>query len=206
MKYLSLFSGIEAASVAWEPLGWEPVAFSEIEPFPCEVLKYHWPWVTNLGDVTKITEKTIKALGQFDLIIFGSPCQDLSVAGNREGSMEKGVDCSSPPPTLSNGQSNTAAVDSPSGKTYPEPLRLTMDKTFLKFCSDLLVHGTTYQKPAGKMPVLQSASKGLSSGACLTLNTSESPNVVAESSLWQILETGQVEDRYYLSPRACQGS
>lgn len=54
LRYISLFSGIEAASVAWEPLGWEPVAFSEIEPFPCAVLAERFPDVPNLGDVNEI--------------------------------------------------------------------------------------------------------------------------------------------------------
>ena len=85
MRYLSLFSGIEAATQAWKPLGWECVGVSEIEPFPCAVLEHHYPDVPNLGDVTKITEEQIKELGQIDLIVFGSPCQNLSVAGNRKG-------------------------------------------------------------------------------------------------------------------------
>lgn len=84
MRYLSLFSGIEAASVAWSGFGM-PVAFSEIEPFPCEVLATHYPEVSNLGDVSRITEEQIKNLGQIDLVVFGSPCQDLSVAGARRG-------------------------------------------------------------------------------------------------------------------------
>jgi len=85
VKYLSLFSGIEAATQAWHPLGWEPVAFSEIENFPNAVLEHHYPDVPNLGDVTKITENKITKLGQIDLVVFGSPCQDLSVAGKRKG-------------------------------------------------------------------------------------------------------------------------
>lgn len=85
MRYLSLFSGIEACTVAWKPLGWECVAVAEIEPFPCAVLAHHYPNVPNLGDVTKITEEDIKNLGQIDLVVFGSPCQNLSVAGNRKG-------------------------------------------------------------------------------------------------------------------------
>lgn len=85
MKYLSLFSGVEAVSVAWKRLGWECVAVSEIEPFPCEVLAHHYPHVPNLGDVTKVTEQQIKALGHIDIVVFGSPCQDLSVAGKRAG-------------------------------------------------------------------------------------------------------------------------
>lgn len=85
MRYLSLFSGIEAATQAWQPLGWECVGVSEIESFPCAVLAHHYPDMPNLGDVTKITEQQIKDLGQIDLVVFGSPCQNLSVAGNRKG-------------------------------------------------------------------------------------------------------------------------
>jgi DNA (cytosine-5)-methyltransferase 1 len=85
LRYLSLFSGIEAASVAFEPLGWEPVAFAEIEPFPCALLKHYWPTIPNLGDVTKITKAQIESLGKIDLVIFGFPCQDVSVAGKRGG-------------------------------------------------------------------------------------------------------------------------
>lgn len=54
MKYISLFSGIEAATVAWQTLGWEPVAYAEIEPFPKAVLKHHYPNVPDLGDMTKV--------------------------------------------------------------------------------------------------------------------------------------------------------
>ena len=85
MKFLSLFSGIEAASVAWESLGWECVAVSEIDPFPCAVLADRFPNIPNLGDITAIDEEDVKKLGRIDLVVFGSPCQDLSVAGKREG-------------------------------------------------------------------------------------------------------------------------
>ena len=90
LRYLSLFSGIEAATVAWKPLGWEAVAFAQYEPgdniqFPSKVLQYHYPDVPNLGDVTKITEEQIKALGHIDLVVGGSPCTDLSIAGLRKG-------------------------------------------------------------------------------------------------------------------------
>jgi DNA (cytosine-5)-methyltransferase 1 len=83
LSYISTFSGIEAASVAWEPLGWEPVAFSEIEPFPCAVLKNHYPDVPNLGDITKIDWSPY--VGAADILVGGSPCQSFSIAGNRAG-------------------------------------------------------------------------------------------------------------------------
>ena len=82
MKFLSVCSGIEAASVAWNPLGWEAEAFSEIEPFPCQVLKHHYPNVPNLGDMTKFKEWN---LGPIDLFCGGTPCQSFSVAGLRKG-------------------------------------------------------------------------------------------------------------------------
>ena len=85
MRFLSLFSGIEACSVAWEPLGWKAVAFAEIEEFPKAVLRHHWPDVPDLGDVTKITAEDLEKLGPFELLVGGSPCQDLSVAGKRAG-------------------------------------------------------------------------------------------------------------------------
>lgn len=83
-RYVSIFSSVEAASLAWEPLGWEPVAFSEIEPFPCAVLAERWPDVPNLGDITKIDWKE-EIDGAIDLVVGGSPCQSFSVAGKREG-------------------------------------------------------------------------------------------------------------------------
>lgn len=82
MKYLSVCSGIEAATVAWHPLGWTPAAFSEIEPFPCSVLAHHYPTVPNLGDMTKFKEWNHYDI---DVLVGGTPCQSFSVAGLRKG-------------------------------------------------------------------------------------------------------------------------
>lgn len=83
MRYISCFSGIEAASVAVKKasLSWEPVAFSEIEPFASAVLAHHYPQVPNLGDITKINWE--KYAGTIGLVCGGSPCQAFSVAGLR---------------------------------------------------------------------------------------------------------------------------
>lgn len=83
MKYASVCSGVEAASLAWIPLGWEAVWFSEIEPFPCAVLKDRFPEVSNLGDMTKIEGE--KYHGTVDLLVGGTPCQGFSVAGKQGG-------------------------------------------------------------------------------------------------------------------------
>ena len=82
MKFLSVCSGIEAASSAWRPLGWEAVAFSEIEPFPCSVLAHHYPDTPNWGDMTKYKEWPDVSI---DLLCGGTPCQSFSVAGLRKG-------------------------------------------------------------------------------------------------------------------------
>lgn len=81
--YVSTFSGIEAATVAWAPLGWVPVCFSEIDPFPSAVLEERFPSVPNLGDITKVDWSDIS--GFVDVVVGGSPCQSFSVAGRREG-------------------------------------------------------------------------------------------------------------------------
>jgi len=85
VRYLSLFSGFEGATLAWKPLGWECAAVAEIDPAACSVLAHHYPDVPNLGDITKVTEQQIKDLGHIDIVIFGSPCQDVSIAGKRAG-------------------------------------------------------------------------------------------------------------------------
>lgn len=82
MRYLSVCSGIEAASVAWHPLGWQPVAFSEIEPFPSAVLAHHYPSVPNWGDMTRYQEWPD---ADVDVLVGGTPCQSFSVAGLRKG-------------------------------------------------------------------------------------------------------------------------
>ena len=85
MKYGSVCSGIEAASVAWHDLGWQPQWFSEIEQFPSEVLKHRFPDVPNLGDMTQLTQNPTFNEKPIDLLVGGTPCQSFSVAGLRQG-------------------------------------------------------------------------------------------------------------------------
>ncbi|KNA29539.1 hypothetical protein ACO03_11605 [Pantoea ananatis] len=95
MKYGSVCSGIEAASVAWEPLGLEPAWFSQFDPehnykkgtdFPSAVLAHHWPHVSNLGDMTKLAIMVRSGdVEAPDILVGGTPCQAFSVAGARKG-------------------------------------------------------------------------------------------------------------------------
>lgn len=90
MRYGSVCSGIEAASIAWEPLGWQPAWFAEIEAFPSAVLATHWPDVTNLGDMTGIAAAVHAGdVEAPDVLVGGTPCQAFSIAGLRNGLADK---------------------------------------------------------------------------------------------------------------------
>jgi DNA (cytosine-5)-methyltransferase 1 len=82
MNYLSVCSGIEAATVAWHPIGWQPLAFSEIEKFPRQVLAYHYPDTPCHGDFTVLRDQDW--IVDADLLVGGTPCQAFSVAGLRQ--------------------------------------------------------------------------------------------------------------------------
>ena len=85
MRYGSVCSGVEAASLAWEPLGWQPQWFAEVEKFPSAVLAHHWPTVPNLGDITDDDFIEQARRRPIDVLVGGTPCQSFSVAGLRRG-------------------------------------------------------------------------------------------------------------------------
>ena len=86
LTFGSVCSGIEAASVAWHPLGWQAAWFSEIEPFPCSVLATHYPTVPNYGDMTTLPQRILSGeVAAPDVLVGGTPCQAFSVAGHRGG-------------------------------------------------------------------------------------------------------------------------
>ncbi|MBZ9665781.1 DNA cytosine methyltransferase [Pseudomonas sp. LMG 31766] len=86
ITYGSICSGIEAATVAWHPLGWRAEWFAEIEPFPSAVLAYRWPEVSNLGDMTKLARQVLAgSIAAPEVLVGGTPCQAFSVAGMRAG-------------------------------------------------------------------------------------------------------------------------
>jgi DNA (cytosine-5)-methyltransferase 1 len=89
MRFGSVCSGIEAASVAWQPLGWKAAWLSEVDPFANAVLAHRYPDVPNLGDMTKLGEKEEYRGSEIDILIGGTPCQSFSVAGFRKGLRDK---------------------------------------------------------------------------------------------------------------------
>ena len=179
MRYISLFSGIEAATVAWEPLGWEPVAFCEIEKFPSAVLSYRFPNVPNLGDITKVDWSEYR--GTIDVIVGGSPCQSFSYAGKREG--------------LS-GQSGLMFE-------YIRAVREIMPKYFVWEN----VPGTISSEKGGLSDSFYQ--KWMRSGMVWhgeywTRNFSAWPQNASVSSLLEVLETCPAQ-KHFLSPKACAG-
>ena len=88
MNFISLCSGIEAASVAFGPLGWKAIAFSEIEGFPSAVLAHHYPTVRNYGDMSLFRDWPDELFADADAIVGGPPCQAFSVAGARRGLLD----------------------------------------------------------------------------------------------------------------------
>lgn len=186
MKYISLFSGIEAASVAWNPLGCEPIAFCEFDKTPSKVLAKNFPNIPNLGDVTKVDWN--KYHGTANIVVGGSPCQAFSVAGARKGLND---------------------------------LRGQLMLEYLRACAEIDPEWIVWENVPGVLSsnggrdfatLLNCVSKlwgarggGGGHGECLTLNTSEYPNDVKESSLSSILTTGDVPSTCFMTVQACRG-
>jgi len=185
MRYGSVCSGIEAASCAWHPLGWRAQFLSEIEPFPSAVLAHHYPIVPNMGDMTKFKEWPDATL---DLLVGGTPCQSFSVAGLRKG------------------------LADPRGNLM---------LTYLAIAERYAPRWLVWENVPGVLSsngILEPSSEGWQNSgmgsptAFLTLNTSEWNHTLAPSlndagvcSLSDILETGDVPQRYFLSAKACSG-
>lgn len=184
IRYISLFSGIEAATVAWHQLGWKPIAYAEIEPFPKAVLRQHYPEVPDLGDMTKVDWKQYHHAA--DVVVGGSPCQAFSIAGLRK------------------------ALDDPRGQLMLEYLRACaeIDPEWIVWenvppeCCRLNADGLSGRS---LKPWPNSGLMGGRHGECWTLSSSVWPNDANVCSLSSTLETGDVPPRYFLSAKACAG-
>ena len=181
MNYLSVCSGIEAATVAWHEMGWNPIAFSEIEKFPSQVLAHHYPNVPNLGDMTKYKEWELSE--PIDILVGGTPCQSFSVAGLRKG------------------------LDDPRGNLALTYVGI-LDKFRPKWCIWENVPGVL-SSGGGEILAVSSVRWGKSGmggpTGCLMLNTLEYPKDADECLLSDVLEIGSLPQKYYLTPTACQG-
>ena len=229
----SVCSGIEAASVAFGPLGWKAAWLSEIEPFPSAVLAHHYPNVPNLGDMTTLPDRVRSGEVEApDVLCGGTPCQAFSVAGLRksldddrgnlslifceladeiddareyEGKEQSVIFWENVPGVLS-------TADNAFG-CFLGALSATIN--LLNQAHDLNLEGTLSTGRGKKVPVstaqsgrtrvllLAPAAQPL--GASWMPNISAWPNDAAVCSLSQVLETGLIPQRYFLSAKACAG-
>jgi len=181
VKYLSVCSGIEAASVAWHHMGWEAVGYSEIEKFPSQLLEHHYPNVTNYGDMTKFKEWNINE--PVNLLVGGTPCQSFSVAGLRKG------------------------LEDPRGNLMLTYLAMA-DHFKPKWLLWENVPGVLSSNGGNDFAALLQGMAELGYGVdtgFLTLNISECHKDAGVCSLSDVLETGEVQPKFYLSPKACAG-
>lgn len=217
MKLGSLFDGSGGFPLAGALNGVEPVWASEVEPYPIAVTRSRFPHMEHLGDVSKINGAGIEPV---DVITFGSPCQDMSVAGKRAGLKHenKGDDKTTRSGLFyeairiiremreaTDGRYPTFAV----WENVPGAFSSNKGEDF-RCVLEEFVHirkAVSVSRPAGENGLLQERSWATdfpSHGERLTLNTGECPSVARESTLWQILQADAPE-KYYLSARACEG-
>lgn len=155
LRYGSVCSGIEAATVAWSPLGWEPAWFSEIEPFPSALLAHHYPAVANLGDMTALPDRIRSGEVEApDVLCGGTPCQAFSVAGNRRSLDDARGNLSLTFCEIANAIDDIrhAAGQQPSiifWENVPGVLS-TKDNAFGCFLGELAGEGSELQPPGGK--------------------------------------------------------
>lgn len=200
LRYLSLCSGIEAASVAWQPLGWQAIAFAEIEPFPSAVLAHHYPDVPNLGDMTLIDGRQYR--GAVDVLVAGTPCQSFSVAGARRGLDDERGNLTLKFLEIAN-EINPAFIV---WENVPGILSMH-DNAFGRFLG-LLSGEEAELFPSGKRWIDSGLVLGPKRALVWRILNAQYfgvPNIAVDSTLLDILETGTPQQQYFLSARACAG-
>ena len=215
MKLGSLFDGSGTCPLAAALCGIVPVWASEIEPYPIRVTKKNFPRMQHLGDVTQIKGDEIEPV---DIITFGSPCQDLSIAGKRAGIHEgersslffeairviRGMrkKTNGRYPTFAVWENVPGAFSSNRGRDF-----LAVLQAFIKVAGGGVMFLSLSPSRESSNGAKTAASWEMVSrlpGVCWTLNIGESPSAARESTLWQILQA-DAPVKYYLSARACQG-
>lgn len=183
MRFISLCSGIEAATVAWAPLGFKPVAYSEVDDFASAVLSQRLPETPNLGDMTTVDWTRYR--GAVDIAIGGPPCQEFSMAGLREG------------------------VAGDRGRLYLDYLRAARDAGARWVVAEnvpgiLSVHGGVTGSPSSRRWQNFGLMAGRA-GGCLTLRCSGAPRDVVVSTLLSTLPTGDELQRSSVTAKCATG-
>lgn len=212
ITYGSVCSGIEAATVAWHPLGWRAAWYAEIEPFPCAVLAHHYPDTPNHGDMTRLAAMVLSGKIQApEVLVGGTPCQAFSVAGMREGLADpRGaltikyvelLDAIDHVRTM-HGEPEAVCV----WENVPGVLS-DKGNAFGCFLGALVGESEELQPPGanGRTLVVCMDPREQSHGGFWMPNISAWPNDAAVCSLSQVLEQGSIHLKYFLSAKACAG-
>lgn len=215
----SLFDGSGGFPLAGVMSGAVPVWASEIEPYPIAVTRLRFPQMIHLGNVTEIDGSRIPPV---DIITFGSPCQDMSIAGKRagmkhesrgdEGTTRSGLfyeavriiremreETHGRYPAFAVWENVPGAFSSNRGEDF----RCVLEE-LAKICETGGIQYLDLRAESGNPPERSWATGSASHGGCLTLSIGASPSAAVESILWQILE-GDAPEKYYLSAKACAG-
>lgn len=204
LRYGSVCSGIEAVSLAWNPLGLEAAWFSEIEPFACAVLSHRYPGVQNLGDMTRIADEIRAGRAEApDVLVGGPPCQAFSIAGTRRGSMTRAAH--SPSVMWSLPMPSTKPGSNPTGRPQRSSLKtsrasLATAPTPLAACWAHLPANAMHSSRQGKngrTQVTCMVPSVASRGGCSTLNISVSPNAANACFLSQVVVTTSIPPKYF---------
>ncbi len=215
----SLFDGSGGFPLAGVMSGAVPVWASEIEPYPIAVTRLRFPQMIHLGNVTEIDGSRIPPV---DIITFGSPCQDMSIAGKRagmkhesrgdEGTTRSGLfyeavriiremreETHGRYPAFAVWENVPGAFSSNRGEDF----RCVLEE-LAKICETGGIQYLDLRAEKGNPPERSWVTGSASHGRCLTLSIGASPSAAVESILWQILE-GDAPEKYYLSAKACAG-
>lgn len=215
----SLFDGSGGFPLAGVMSGAVPVWASEIEPYPIAVTRLRFPQMIHLGNVTEIDGSRIPPV---DIITFGSPCQDMSIAGKRagmkhesrgdEGTTRSGLFYEAVRiiremrekthgryPAFAVWENVPGAFSSNRGEDF----RCVLEE-LAKICETGGIQYLDLRAESGNPPERSWATGSASHGGCLTLSIGAFPSAAVESTLWQILE-GDAPEKYYLSAKACAG-
>lgn len=214
MKFGSVCSGIEAASLAWESLGWKASWFAEIDKFPSAVLAYRFPDIPNLGDITLLPNRILsKEIEAPDILCGGTPCQAFSLAGKRQSLEDARGNLSLIFTEIADAidEIRETNKENPSiiiWENVPGVLS-TRDNAFGCFLAKLVGANASLEPSteSNKWPTsgYVAGPKGKQRGESLMLNISECLNDVEESLLSQVLEKDSIPQKFFLSPKACKG-
>ena len=205
----SLFDGLGGWQIAAMRAGIQPIWSSEIEKFTCTLTKVRFPDTIQLGDITKIDGGKIPPV---NIVTMGSPCQDLSIAGKREGLhgersglFIRAVELIRAMRRASGGNKPRFIIWENVPGAFSSNRGLDF-KTVLEEITEEDIPIPTDAPPDGQKPAWYNAASVTLPGGCWTPNFSECPSVAVASSLSQILEPEHdVPKKYYLSRKACRG-